>query len=148
MLLGMVLVILLVQTMHKAYRTVAYDFTSYLLSSEALFEGKNPYVTGTLFPYIYTLFLAFVLTPMTVLPYWLANLCWFTVSGTGLLLSFLVIAQEADGSINTRSGWGPARNRCCDRNKVAKDLFVFLPGEPGAGRHFFHDLGPQVSRES
>jgi len=64
----------------KAYREGGYDFTSYLLSAEALLKGTNPYTVDTPYPYIYPLFLASVLTPFTLLPYSINNFLWFFIN--------------------------------------------------------------------
>jgi hypothetical protein len=79
------LLVLLLQTYRQAYRPEGYDFTSYLLSAKALWAGSDPYKTGTTFEYIYPLFLAFVLIPLSMVPYWLANLIWFALSVSSLL---------------------------------------------------------------
>ncbi|WP_187270151.1 glycosyltransferase family 87 protein [Pontibacter qinzhouensis] len=70
-------VLFLVQTYRKAYRAIGYDLTSYLLSSEALLAGANPYQTDTVFPYIYPLFLCVAMVPLALVPYWLAVFVWF-----------------------------------------------------------------------
>lgn len=97
-------VLLLIQTLHKAYRPVGYDLTSYLLSAKALVEGSNPYMVDTSFPYIYPLFLAFVLVPLAMVPYWLANIVWFILSISGLLLSCIVLIRTAQSEIRTHLG--------------------------------------------
>lgn len=75
------------QMLGKAYRDTGYDFTSYLLSAKALLDGQDPYATGSPFPYVYPLFLAFALIPLTFLPYGVANLVWFGGSLAALLLA-------------------------------------------------------------
>jgi len=87
----LILLIYFVQMFGKAYRDNGYDFTSYLLSSEALFAGTNPYQTGSPFPFIYPLFLCVVLMPLTLLPYWLSNAIWFLLNVAALYLSILVL---------------------------------------------------------
>jgi hypothetical protein len=76
----------------KANRDGGYDFTSYLLSAKALLNNTNPYTTSTPFPYIYPLFLAFILIPITFLPYVVNNIFWFliNVSSFGLTIFFLL----------------------------------------------------------
>jgi len=104
LMLGAV-VFLLFQTFQKAYRPIGYDFTSYLLSAEALWNGRNPYHTNTGFAYIYPLFLAFVLIPLTAVPYWLSNLLWFGLSIFCLLagcLCLLKIAKDDTGTVVDR----------------------------------------------
>lgn len=40
-------IVLLVQTLQTGFRSQGHDFTSYLLSAEALQSGEDPYHTGT-----------------------------------------------------------------------------------------------------
>jgi len=96
---------LLFQTFLKAYRAQGYDFTSYLLSSQALLDGRNPYLCDTQFTYIYPLFLAFTLIPLAVIPYWIANLAWFIISMSALLGSCLVLAKLGESETRTALGW-------------------------------------------
>jgi hypothetical protein len=88
-----VISVFFIQTFGKAYRENGYDFTSYLLSSRALFNGGNPYDTGSPFPFIYPLFLCVVLWPLTLLPYWLSNAVWFVLNTAALYLSILVLLK-------------------------------------------------------
>ena len=104
-LITIVVLILLIQTFGKAYRSYGYDFTSYLLSAEALLQGENPYTVDTPFPYIYPLFLAFALIPLAVLPYWMANFIWFGLSITALYVSAREVVKAAPNEIGTRWGW-------------------------------------------
>lgn len=60
-----------------AYRPHGYDFTSYLLSTNALLENTNPYLTGSRFSYMYPLFFLILMIPFEWMPYWLANLTWY-----------------------------------------------------------------------
>ncbi|UCG62109.1 MAG: DUF2029 domain-containing protein [Candidatus Zixiibacteriota bacterium] len=101
LLLALVLAVLLVQTFHKAYREGGYDFTSYLLSASALAHGENPYQSDTPFPYIYPMFLALVLIPLSVIPYWLANLIWYAVNVASLLGSIVVVVRLSSNSLLT-----------------------------------------------
>lgn len=100
----MVLAVFLVQMYGKAYRDSGYDFTSYLLSAKALLQGENPFKTDTSFTYSYPLFLAFILIPLTFVPYWLANLLWFGIGVTSLLGAIVVLVRPITTQINTR--WG------------------------------------------
>lgn len=77
----------------KAYRENGYDFTSYLLSSEALFAGTNPYQTGNPFPFIYPLFLCVLLFPLASLPYWFSNAVWFVLNVSALYLSAVMLLK-------------------------------------------------------
>lgn len=88
--LAFILTIFLFQTYGKACREHGYDFTSYLLSSEAMVEGTNPYQTGSIFPFVYPLFLCILLYPLTSIPYWMSNLLWFILNGVSLYYSALV----------------------------------------------------------
>lgn len=87
------IVVMIVQTYSKAYRENGYDFTSFMLSAEALVLGEDPYSTDTPFTYIYPLFLAFILIPFTMIPYWLSNTLWITLN----LVSVGVIAKILNG---------------------------------------------------
>lgn len=98
-------IVLLVQTLQTAFRSQGHDFTSYLLSAEALCNGGDPYHTGTLFVYVYPLFLAFVLIPLTYLPYWLAELIWFGLSVTSFWAGCVLLARMAGPAIKTDVGW-------------------------------------------
>jgi hypothetical protein len=89
-LLSAVAAALAFQLLGKAYRETGYDFTSYLLSAKALVNGQDPYATGSPFPYVYPLFLAFILVPLTAIPYGLANVLWFAI-GLAALLSALYV---------------------------------------------------------
>jgi len=60
-------VLLFLQGTKAACRDDGNDLGSYLLSSRALLAGENPYTTGSPFPYIYPLFLAFAMIPFTFL---------------------------------------------------------------------------------
>jgi hypothetical protein len=97
-LLLIVAVVLLVQTYRKAMRPDGYDFTSYLQSAEALTSGADPYHTPTPFPYIYPLFLAFVLIPLTHVPYSVAVFAWFMLGAASLYWATRIAAREADPS--------------------------------------------------
>ena len=77
-------VVLGAQTWHKAFRPGGNDLTSYLLSARALWDGQSPYGLDTPFPYIYPLFLAFVLGPLALLPYGAAVIGWFAASVAAL----------------------------------------------------------------
>lgn len=109
-------VLLLVQSYRKAYRPQGTDLTSYLLSAEALLQGRNPYVTAARFPYIYPLFFAFLLIPLALLPYWLATLAWFIAgAGSGVLAVRLLLVQAREW---TGVGW--------ERRILPPMLFVFF----------------------
>ena len=77
-------VVLGAQTWHKAFRPGGNDLTSYLLSARTLWDGQSPYGLDTPFPYLYPLFLAFVLGPLALLPYGAAVIGWFAASVAAL----------------------------------------------------------------
>jgi alpha-1,2-mannosyltransferase len=101
--LVLVLGVLLVQTWAKAHRADGYDFTSYLLSAQALLAGSDPYRTQTPFPYLYPLFLAWLLIPLAVVPYGVAVLIWFAASSAAGLAS-IHATLGLDGS-RDRAPW-------------------------------------------
>lgn len=102
--LAIALGILLLQTYGKAYRPAGYDFSSYLLSAVALLSGHDPYHTASSFPFIYPLFLPFVLIPLTFLPYWFSVLLWFFLNVFSLALSVRILVDSAyltdEGGVN------------------------------------------------
>ena len=77
-------VILGAQTWHKAFRVDGNDLSSYLLSARALWGGQSPYGLETPFPYLYPLFLACVIVPLTLIPYGAAVIAWFAASVAAL----------------------------------------------------------------
>jgi alpha-1,2-mannosyltransferase len=101
------LLILLLQTFRQAYRPEGYDFTSYLLSAKALWQGGDPYRTDTPFTYIYPLFLAFLLMPLSASPYWLGNLVWFGLSVASLVFVCRALPKlaEPEGSLASGGRW-------------------------------------------
>ena len=99
------LIVLLLQAFRQAYRDDGYDFTSYLLSARALWDGNDPYRTATPFGYLYPLFLAFALLPLCVVPYWLANFLWFSLSVASLCLACLLLLRTAESEENAAVGW-------------------------------------------
>jgi hypothetical protein len=68
LLAALLLVLLAFQSFHMAAQGISNDFSSYLLSARALVDGSDPYHTGSPFPYIFPLSLAFLLIPFTWLP--------------------------------------------------------------------------------
>jgi len=103
-LFGCIAIILAVQMYRSAYRPCGYDFTSYLKSARALIEGGDPYHAHEHFPYVYPLFLAFVLIPFALLPYWMSNLLWLGMSIASLLVSCLALLRIAGTEIKTSQG--------------------------------------------
>ncbi len=76
----MVCLVLAVQTWNRAVRPDGIDFTSYLMSAQALWDGRSPYGLDTPWPYVYPMLLAFLLIPLVSLPYGVAVLAWFAAS--------------------------------------------------------------------
>ena len=103
-MIGLVILLLLVQDYRKAYRDQGNDFTSYLLSAEALLEGENPYLTESEFTFIYPLFFALLLTPLTVIPYWLAIFIWFGINVAALFFSIRILIRLASQQLGVQ--WG------------------------------------------
>lgn len=103
-LLLLVLVFFQLQTYNKAYRDIGYDFTSYLLSAQAILDGENPFETGSSFPYIYPMFFGFILIPLSLLPYWLSNFLWFWINVVSLLIAVIVLIKLSSGGLKTN--WG------------------------------------------
>lgn len=85
MLLITIVVITLLQMYRGAYRVNGYDFTCYVNAAKALWNGENPYILQSEFPFIYPLFFALIMYPLAVLPYWMANLIWFLLNLIALI---------------------------------------------------------------
>jgi len=92
-LLSILTLVFLLQTYHKASRPMGFDLTSYLESARALFHGENPYRTGSAFPYIYPMFLALLLIPLTLVPYWFSVTIWYVVGVLSLALMLRFLAD-------------------------------------------------------
>jgi hypothetical protein len=90
----LILSVFLVQMYGKAYRGHGNDLTSYLLSSKAFQEGRNPYQTGSTFPYIYPLFLCVILLPLSLIPYWLLHFLWFLASVLALYAVGIILIRQ------------------------------------------------------
>lgn len=104
-LLSLMLAVFLLQTYHKAYRDIGYDFTSYLLSAQAVLHGENPFETDSVFTYSYPMFLAFALIPLSLLPYWLSNFFWYLINVVSLLGSIVLLVKLTLKNLQTH--WGP-----------------------------------------
>lgn len=102
--LSVIALVFLIQTFGKAYRPQGFDLTGYLDSAAALMHGQNPYQTASPFPYLYPLTLAFLLIPLTVIPYWLAVFIWYVVSVVSLVLVAKVLGDLVCERYNMR--WG------------------------------------------
>lgn len=95
---GLLALVLMVQTLGKAYRPQGYDFTTYLLSARALAAGQSPYDTAATFPYIYPMFPAMALIPLAFSPYWLANVAWY-VANVGALVWSMRLTLGLSGAL-------------------------------------------------
>ncbi|MFC1475845.1 glycosyltransferase family 87 protein [Candidatus Zixiibacteriota bacterium] len=104
-LVALLLLFFFVQMYGKAHREMGFDFTSYLDSARALISGGDPYNTGSPFPYVYPLFLAFLLIPLTFLPYWLAVAIWYAANVFSLVYSLRILADLGGERLGLR--WGP-----------------------------------------
>jgi hypothetical protein len=93
---AIVVIVLAAQTWSRAHRVDGYDFTSYLNSARALAEGRSPYGLPTPWPYVYPMLLAFLLIPLTPLPYGAAVLTWFAVSLAALAVT---VRASTDGTV-------------------------------------------------
>lgn len=89
----LIVLILFIQMLVRTLRGDSNDFTSYLLSTDALLKGNNPYETGSPFHYIYPLFPAFLLIPFSLTPSWFANIVWFLLNVIFLICSYLLITK-------------------------------------------------------
>lgn len=90
----------LIQTISKAYRPHGYDLSAYLYAANALLNGTDPYFQDLPFPYIYPLFLAFIITPLTFLPYWLINVLWFLFSIAGIAITIFTAKKIVEYTYN------------------------------------------------
>jgi hypothetical protein len=87
------IVILVLQGVNSACRDGGNDLGSYFLSSRTLWNGGNPYATGSPFPYIYPLFLAFAVIPLTALPCAASAVIW-ALLGLAALVGTLVLVRR------------------------------------------------------
>lgn len=87
----LILLIYLIQMFGMSFRANGNDFSSYLISSEAILTGTDLYDTGSPFPFNYPLFLYVALILLTILPYWLSNLLWFAMNVAALYASFSIL---------------------------------------------------------
>ena len=73
------------QTVRKAERSTGNDLVGYLAASEALYTQQDPYHLPDRFPYIYPLFLATVLRPLSMVGVRTATIVWFAIECTCLV---------------------------------------------------------------
>ena len=67
------------QTVRKAERSTGNDLVGYLAASEALYTAQDPYHLPDRFPYIYPLFLATLLRPLSLVDVRTATVVWFAL---------------------------------------------------------------------
>lgn len=89
----LIVLIFFTQMLIRTLRGDSNDFTSYLLSADALLKGNNPYETGIPFHYIYPLFPVFLLIPFSLTPSWFASTVWFLLNVTFFTYTYLLIAK-------------------------------------------------------
>jgi alpha-1,2-mannosyltransferase len=73
-----------VQGVRKAERSTGNDLVGYLAASEALYGGADPYRVPDGFPYIYPLFLAAAIYPLSAVSVPAASVTWFLIQLTCL----------------------------------------------------------------
>ena len=101
--LAAALSVLLVQTYHRALRPGGYDFSAYLYASKSLLAGHDPYAPSA-FPYLYPLFLAFLLIPFTTLPESLLPFLWFALNVLALFGSAVSLSRMVPAAGRTGAG--------------------------------------------
>jgi len=85
-LISVILIAFLLQMLHKTLAPANKDFTTYLYAATDLLAGINPYARATNFPYVYPMFFAVLMIPLTFLPLWLSAVIWFLVLVSSLYL--------------------------------------------------------------
>jgi hypothetical protein len=102
--IALLFLLLLVYAFRMACREGGCDFTYYLVAARCLWEGRNPYQPELPCPYLYPLFLAFVLLPLTFIPYWLANAIWFVACVASLVAACLslqrIVSCESEATVS------------------------------------------------
>lgn len=73
------------QSIDKAERSTGNDLVGYLDASRALYAQQDPYRIADRFPYIYPLFLATTVCPLTWLPVRTASVLWYVLQWGCLL---------------------------------------------------------------
>lgn len=107
-LLCMLIIFLFFQTYRRGLQPLGSDLRSFLESSQALLRGNNSYQTESAFPYLYPLFLAFILIPLSLIPLWLSTGLWFLANMSAFLYAISVVPNLAldKPRINRHELWG------------------------------------------
>ncbi len=92
-LIATLIIVFLYQNYSKAYKPNGTDFTSYLLSADALKNGESPYEPVTPFKYIYPMFLAMALIPITFLPKWMVHGLWSLINWAALFATYVMLMR-------------------------------------------------------
>ncbi|MBD3267724.1 DUF2029 domain-containing protein [bacterium] len=88
------------------------DFETYFLAAQCLLKGQSPYFRIESFPYLYPLFFAWVLIPLTALPLLAASMCWyllnifFSAYGIYLLIKMLDAKNQFSLPLQWAAGCG------------------------------------------
>ena len=101
---GISLVVVLLQTLHKASRPQGSDLMAYLGAARALLAGQDPYVITGRFYYMYPLPLAVLTIPLTFLPWKVAVTLWFLASVAALMWGAGVLAEVAAEHLHLEVG--------------------------------------------
>jgi alpha-1,2-mannosyltransferase len=91
--LGVVVIVLLVQTYSRAYQPGGNDMCRYVETTTALLQGLDPWVAGVGVPY--PLFFGFIFIPLAIIPHWATTFLWFVISVACLFASCLVLLKAA-----------------------------------------------------
>jgi hypothetical protein len=114
-ILALLTIVFFIQTIGKAYRPNGYDLSAYIYGANALIKGLDPYYQRLAFIYIYPLFLAFIMTPLMILPYWMINTVWFFL-GIGCLYFISVNMLNITKEIT----------KCEDEKKYILPIFISI----------------------
>ncbi|SYZ73731.1 membrane hypothetical protein [Candidatus Zixiibacteriota bacterium] len=96
------IIIFFFQNNHYAHREIGNDFTCYLQSANLILHDHNPYDAAMAFRYIYPLFPAFLLIPLTFLPYAVANVLWFILNVIALIVVVKLVFADGDNPLFIR----------------------------------------------
>jgi hypothetical protein len=107
-LVSVLVVLLFVQHVKREFHPLGSDLTSYLLSSQALLHGSSPWQTEAAYPYLYPIFLAFILIPLSLVPRWLSTALWFLANLSALAVAVDIVLGLAleKTRLGPRERWG------------------------------------------